>query len=617
MSFSITSFLLLMLSIAALSIASYAWQRRSMPGALPLSLMGFSVTIWLCGYAIQLSSLSFPPALWWVRLQFVGIVALPVAWLWFAAEYTGSLPWLNRRRVWLLGIVPVLTMVMMLTNDVHRLFWQSITLSRNGLLTVFDSTPGLWFWVHTAYSYLCLLAGTFFIIRFIWRTPRRFHRQISALILAVAAPLIGNVIYLSGFSPWGKLDLTPFAFAVSLAMLAWNLFRLRMFEIRPIARDMVLQSMSDGIMAVDEHGWVVEVNRAAAALIGLLPTQIVGKRARDIMARWPEMVERYREVREAAEEIEVAVGTERRWFDVRILPIFDARRTYRGRLFVWRDISAERRFRAELQRNNERLLAVQQELIAARDAAEAGNRAKSAFLAHMSHEIRTPLTAIAGYCHLLETGIERQSLAQTRADLEAIRVATGHLLDLANNVLEMAQIESGQTTLHEVAFDVAEIVHDVTATVRPLLRRNRNRLVVVGTDAVGVVQGDAAKVRQVLLNLVSNAAKFTTDGEVEVGVVCEVAEEDRLRLRLWVRDTGKGIAPERMATLFVPFAIAEEDIGREQRGAGLGLAISQHYCRLMGGELIITSAPGGGTLAAFWTPVRAAQVVLAEASCQI
>jgi len=591
MSFSITSFLLLMLSIAALSIASYAWQRRSMPGALPLSLMAFSVAIWLCGYAIQLSSLSFPPALWWVRLQFVGIVALPVAWLWFAAEYTGSLPWLNRRRVWLLGIVPVLTMVMMLTNDVHRLFWQSIILSRNGFLTVFDSTLGLWFWVHTAYSYLCLLAGTFFIIRFIWRTPRRFHRQISALILAVAAPLIGNVIYLSGSSPWGKLDLTPFAFTVSLAMLAWNLFRLRMFEIRPIARDLVLQSMNDGIMAVDENGWVVEVNRAAATLIGLPPTQIVGKRARAALARWPAMVERYREVREAAEEIEVAVGTEHRWFDVRILPIYDARCTYRGRLFVWRDITAERRIKAELQRNNERLLAVQQELIAARDAAEAGNRAKSAFLAHMSHEIRTPLTAIAGYCHLLETGIERQSLAQTRADLEAIRVATGHLLDLANNVLEMAQIESGQTTLH--------------------------RLVVVGTDAVGVVQGDAAKVRQVLLNLVSNAAKFTTDGEVEVGVVCEVAEEDRLRLRLWVRDTGKGIAPERMATLFTPFAIAEEEIGREQRGAGLGLAISQHYCRLMGGELTVESAPGSGTLAAFWMPVRAAQVAVAEVSHQI
>jgi signal transduction histidine kinase len=165
-----------------------------------------------------------------------------------------------------------------------------------------------------------------------------------------------------------------------------------------------------------------------------------------------------------------------------------------------------------------------------------------------------------------------------------------------------------------MAFDVAEMVRDVIATMQPLLRRHRNRLTLVGTEAVGVVQGDAAKVRQVLLNLVSNAAKFTTDGEVEVGAACEAVAGERLRLRLWVRDTGKGIAPERMATLFTPFAVAEEDIGRQQRGAGLGLAISQHYCRLMGGELTITSAPGGGTLAAFWTPVRAPQVVLADVS---
>jgi len=618
MSFSITSFLLLMLSIAALSIAGYAWQRRSMPGALPLSLMGFSVAIWLCGYAMRLSNVSSPPPLWWVRFQFVGTTALPVAWLWFAAEYTGSLPWLNRRRVWLLSIVLVLTMSVILTNDAQRLLRQSVTLIIGDPFILVETVRGVLFWVYTAYSYLCLLAGASVLLRFILRTPDQFYSQVSALLTAVSAPLIANTLDLTGIRVWGELDLTPFGFAMSLAMLAWSLFRLRMLEIRPIARDMVLQSMSDGIMAVDENGWVVEVNRAAAALIGLPPTQIVGKRARDIiMTRWPEMVERYREVREAAEEVEVAVGTERRWFDVRILPIYDARQTYRGRLFVWRDISAERRIRAELQRNNERLLAVQQELIAARDAAEAGNRAKSAFLAHMSHEIRTPLTAIAGYCHLLETGIERQSLAQTRADLEAIRVATGHLLALANNVLEMAQIESGQMTLHEVAFDVTEIVRDVTATVQPLIRCNRNHLVMVGTEAVGVVRGDAAKVRQVLLNLVSNAAKFTTDGEVEVGVVCEATEDDWMRLRFWVRDTGRGIAPERMATLFVPFAIAEEDIGREQRGAGLGLAISQRYCRLMGGELTIESAPGKGTLAAFWMPVRALQVAVAEVSHQI
>ncbi|MGQ9826422.1 MAG: histidine kinase N-terminal 7TM domain-containing protein [Roseiflexus sp.] len=611
------SFLLLTLSVAALGIAGYAWQHRSTQGASALGLMGLGVAVWLSGYTMQLSSLSFPLALWWIRFQFAGIVALPVAWLWFAAEYTGSLPWLHRRRVWLLGIVPMLTMSIMLTNDMHGLFWQSITLNMKSPFTLVEAVHGVWFWIHIAYSYLCLLGGVFVLLRFIPQVPGLFYGQVGMLLMVVVAPLLANGLDLMGIRLWGGLDLTPFGFTVSLIALAWILFRLRLFEIRPIVRDMVLQSMSDGVMVVDENRRIIEVNSAAAMLIGLPPAQIVGKHARDVLQRWPQVLERYRAVLETTEEIEVMDGTEQRWFDVRILPIYDVRRIYRGRLFVWRDVSEERRIREELQRNNEHLLAVQRELIAARDAAEAGNRAKSAFLAHMSHEIRTPLTAIAGYCHLLETGIEHQSLAQTRADLEAIRVATGHLLDLANNVLEMAQIESGRVEVHDVAFNVAEIVEDVAATVRPLLRRNRNRLVIVGTDEVGIVQGDAAKVRQVLLNLVNNAAKFTTDGEVEVGVAYEAAEEERMRLRFWVRDTGKGITPEQMATLFIRFSIAEENIGREQRGAGLGLAISQYYCRLMGGELTIESTPGVGTLATFWIPVCVSQVTAVDVSDEL
>ena len=139
---------LLVLSIAAISIAGYAWQRRSLPGALPLSLMGISMAVWTCGYAMELSSLTLSTALWLVRLEYVGIVSAPVAWLWFAAEYTGSLPWLNRRRVWLLGIVPVLTMGIILTNDVHRLFWQSITLIIKGPFILVETVRGAVSYTH-------------------------------------------------------------------------------------------------------------------------------------------------------------------------------------------------------------------------------------------------------------------------------------------------------------------------------------------------------------------------------------------------------------------------------------------------------------------------------------
>jgi PAS domain S-box-containing protein len=613
MNFTLTPYngVLLALGIVAIAIAGYAWKKRTTPGALPLSLLAFATFVWLVSYAMELSSQTLPVALQWVRLEFAGIVVVPVAWLWFAAEYTGSWVWLNRRRVWLLSIVPLITMIVILTSEYHRQFWQSVVLITDGPFTVFNSTFGAWFWVHTAYSYLCLLSGTYLIVDFIRRTPGLFRGQIGAMLVTVAAPWIGNVIYLSDLSLWGKLDLTPFVFTVSLTAIAWSVFGFRLLEIRPIARDMVLQSMGDGVIAVDEQGRIIEVNRAAQMVIGLPASRIVGKLAREVMAQWPEVVARYRNVTEIAEEIEVEVDAKRRWFDVRISPIYDARRVYRGRLFVWRDVTEERRIREELRRNNQRLLEAQRALTKARDAAEAGSRAKSAFLAHMSHEIRTPLTAIIGYCQLLEAGIERQSLAQTRSDIQAIHIAAGHLLDLVSNVLEMARIETGRSDLHCVAFDVADVVRDVTMTVQPLLRRNRNRLQVEGVEEAGELLGDPTKVRQILLNLVSNAAKFTTDGDVVVQVA-RIGDESQPRIQFRVSDTGLGIAPDQIAQLFTPFAIAEENVGREQRGAGLGLAIGQHYCRLMGGELIVESALGRGTTATFWLPAHTSQVALAK-----
>ncbi|MCS6842577.1 MAG: ATP-binding protein [Roseiflexus sp.] len=602
---------LLTLSIVALSVAGYAWHKRALPGALPLSLLAFALFVWLIGYAMELSSQTLPVVMWWVRLEFVGIVTAPVAWLWFAAEYTSSWSWLNRRRIWLLGVVPLITIIVILTNEFHHQFWQSIALMTDGPFTIFDSRRGFWFWVHTGYSYVCLLCGTYLIVNFIRRTPSLFRRQTGALLLAVAAPWIGNVIYLAGLSPWGKLDLTPFTFTASLIAVAWSVLGFRMLEIRPLARDMVLQSMSDGVIAVDEQGRIIEVNRAAQAVIGLPSAQIIGRHAREALARWPAIVDRYRHVTEIAEEIEVEIDATRRWFDVRISPIYDGRRVYRGRLFVWRDVTEERLIREELRRNNERLLEAQQALIEARNAAEAGSRAKSAFLAHMSHEIRTPLTAIIGYCQLLENGIERQSLEQTRHDVEAIHLAASHLLDLVSNVLEMARIETGQSDVHYVMFDASSIVRDVAMTVQPLLRRNRNRLRLEGIEELGELWGDPTKVRQILLNLVSNAAKFTTDGEVVVRVA-HISDKSQPRIQFQVSDTGPGIASEHITRLFIPFAIAEHHVGREQRGAGLGLAISRHYCRLMGGELTIESAPGCGTTATFWLPAPTLQIALAE-----
>ncbi len=594
---------LIALGVIALTVAWYAWRRRTIPGALPLSALGMSMSVWLFSYALELSSLDLPVALFWVRIEYLGIVSVPVIWVWFAVEYSGAASWLDRRRIALLVLVPLVTVAIIWTNDVHWLFWRSVTLETDGPFTFFNSTYGAWFWVHAAYSYLCLLGGAYLLVQFLVRSSRLFRGQAGMLLIAVAAPWLGNALYLSGLSPWDRLDLTPFAFAITLMTIGWSMLHFSLFRIIPVARDMALQSMRDGVMVLDDRGVVVDVNRAAQGLIGRPGNRIIGRPAGDVLAPWADTIRRYRDITELTDEIGIGEGPEQRWYDVRISPIYDERRVFRGRLIVWRDISEQHRAREELRRNNEQLLAAQQALVEARDIAEAGSRARSAFLAHVSHELRTPLTSILGYCQLLQIGLDRQSYDETRADLDAIRSSASHLLELIDNVLHITIIEAGRTDLHVVSFAVEEIIHDVACVVQPLVVRNRNTLRIECDPAIGMMCADPAKVRQILLHVLGNAVKFTNDGIVTLVVTRETID-NRQWMLFRVTDTGPGIPAERVPHLFTPFAIANDPIVRGNKGAGLGLAISHHYCQLMGGDITVASVNGKGTTFVVRLPVH-------------
>ena len=221
--------------------------------------------------------------------------------------------------------------------------------------------------------------------------------------------------------------------------------------------------------------------------------------------------------------------------------------------------------------------------------AEAANRAKSTFLANMSHELRTPLNAIIGYSEmLLEEGASVPS-GDVAADLGKIQAAGRYLLGLINDVLDLSKVEAGKTELNVERFSVAALAREVAEDVRRLVERNGNRLDVAVEGDVAL-DADPRKLRQVLLNLLGNAAKFTENGAVELRV--RLAGEEVL---FSVRDTGIGIASEQMGRLFTPFWQGGGDGARNYGGTGLGLAISRHYARLMGGDVTAVSEPGKGS----------------------
>ncbi|MEZ4382177.1 MAG: ATP-binding protein [Nannocystaceae bacterium] len=232
------------------------------------------------------------------------------------------------------------------------------------------------------------------------------------------------------------------------------------------------------------------------------------------------------------------------------------------------------------------------ELADARDRAIAATEAKDRFLATMSHELRTPLNAIIGYAELLQEESDESGHHDALQDLRRISSSGKHLLALINDVLDLSKIEAGKIEIERRSFDLTRLLTEVAEIVHPLVARNNNELWVEFADTLGAMRGDPAKVRQILLNLLSNACKFTERGVVSL--TASVARGDELVI-LEVRDTGIGMSEDEVARVFEPFVQADMSTSRRFGGTGLGLTISATYAALMGGSIRVRSTPGEGT----------------------
>src|SRR5579884_71094 len=339
------TFYLIPVVIAALLstwLAFFAWKRRSMAGVMPFSILMLAVAEWSAGYALELAGADIPTKLFWLGFEYVGIGIVPAAWLALALQYTRRTKWLTPRLLLLLSIEPVITLVLAWNKNLQPLLYGRASLEITSTYTVLVLSRGPWYWINVGYAYLLLLLGTALIVAYIPMLKRQaslYRGQIAALLIAALVPWASNVLVVFGLTPFPNLDLTSSAFTITGLAMAWNLFRYRLLDITPVARNAVIESMSDAVIVLDLHHRIIDLNPAAERILGRSLSELVGQTSFQAGAAWTDQIERFYNQAEAHEELALTVNGRRQYFDLRISPLSDQRGSPVGRLVVLRDIT--------------------------------------------------------------------------------------------------------------------------------------------------------------------------------------------------------------------------------------------------------------------------------------
>jgi len=268
---------------------------------------------------------------------------------------------------------------------------------------------------------------------------------------------------------------------------------------------------------------------------------------------------------------------------------------------------------AQIQKREQALEAANQQLAASEHRSLVATQAKSQFLASMSHELRTPLTAIIGFSEMLISEAKAEKRAEQVEDLTRINDSANHLLGLINDILDLSKIEAQKMELHLESFDIPAFVREVAQMIGPLVDRKGNQLVVECPNDIGSMRSDLVKVRQCLLNLLSNANKFTEKGTITLSVSRQLSvvsgptsiSSQQSTINFRISDTGIGMTPEQLGRLFQAFSQADTSTARKYGGTGLGLTITKHFCEMMGGSIRVESEPGQGSTFTMELPAHA------------
>lgn len=557
------------------------WNRRKVMGASYMAFLMAAAAFW--GLTDLLCDIMQPYELklFFDKLAYVGIVIIPIAVLLFSIEYTGmKMPGAFAKA--LLFIIPAITLIIIFTNEQHHLF-QSVTgFEKIGFFETLDISHDKWFWVHSVYSYFLILAGIVLLVRKVPRLPQILRTHLIIIIMSIFIPVFTSALYSYDLFHLTPADPTIISFTVAGLICFWGVFNFRLFDLASEAREAIIEAMDEIVIVIDNDNRILDINKTARKAMNISEKNPIGEKLGDFAGAYRMLYEKYEKVMNASEKLVVG----KKVYQLSISPLFDNRNRLQGRFFTLRDITV-----LEDTILNLRI---------SRKAAYEANMAKSRFLATVSHEIRTPLNSIIGMTELLG---DANLTDEEKEYLVSIRNLSDLLLNTINDVLDFSKIEAGKMKLEKIDFSLKELIKSVSATFMPQLKgRTIEYTWKIEEDVPEYLEGDPMRLGQILINLIGNACKFTSEGRIDVKVKRKECDGDRIKLRFSVTDTGIGIPEDKIGRLFRSFEQVDSSTTRKYGGTGLGLAVVKSLVTIMEGDITVESKVGQGSSFIFELP---------------
>ena len=330
------------------------WNRRPAQGSVSLAFLFAAISAWSLFYTFEITFLDFDWKYIWLRMEYLGIVFVPVFWLLFCIKYAGMERPSTRTFLLTFIWIPIATLLLAFTNPLHNLIWESITTSPlyGGVLSL---EAGHWYWVHIIYSLTLYLSGLVILIRQYVRTPAKMRQQSTYVLLASIIPAIATIIYLSGLNPFPHLDLTPLSFSLTGLIIVYVLFFQDFLDIVPIARDTTIENMRDGIIVVDLHDRVVDINPAAEQIIELSFDSVVGQPAIEVLPELEAWISISKAGRTPVKIHTIGEGDKKRIFVLNLIPLSDIKNNLVGYTIIFHDNTESHKLNNDLKDQADRL----------------------------------------------------------------------------------------------------------------------------------------------------------------------------------------------------------------------------------------------------------------------